>query len=62
MADPNIKEVKKEKILPEDIPCPIAELEVKEQLGHLTIQLLQASKTEAHLREVIKNLRKEYAS
>ena len=56
------KKIPDEVVLPENIPVRVTELELKEQLGHMTTQLLYATKVEAHLREVIKNLRKEYGS
>jgi len=52
------KEVKKI-VLPEDEKVGVTEAELKEQLGHQQILLINASKVEAHLRQVIKDLRKE---
>ena len=45
--------------LPEDEVVGLSETEVKEQLGHMTIQLLQTHKIADHLRKVISDLRKE---
>lgn len=52
---------KPKKVLPEDEPVRVTEVELKEQLGHMTTQLLYAAKVEIHLRKVIKDLRKEHA-
>ncbi len=44
--------------LPEDEQIGLSEVEIKEQLGHMTVQLLSANKTIIHLRKVIADLRK----
>ena len=53
------KSESKEVTLPEDELISLGDVELKEQFGHMTTQLLHANKVEQHLRQVIKDLRKE---